>query len=93
MSDLATWGYFDNTWLFAGLVAILLSILLKYWKINTTNSANRSTERFILKSQKILLTLAFIFLMGNLLIPATQEKEKNEFNQSPQPGVMNSTSW
>lgn len=92
MNNLAAWEYFDNTWLFAGLVAILLSILLKYWKINTTSPINRSTEQFILKSQKILLALAFIFLMGNLLIPATKEdNEKNEFNQPHQSNVTTST--
>ncbi len=92
MNDLAAWEYFDNTWLFAGLVAILLSILLKYWKINTTSSINRSTEQFILKSQKILLALAFVFLTGNLLIPTTKEaNEKNEFNQPHQSNVTTST--
>lgn len=90
MNDLATWKHFDETWLFAGLVAILLSILLKHWKTNTTSSIPRSTKQLILKNQKILLILAFIFLMGSLLIPAAQEySERNEFSQSHQAGVSN----
>ncbi len=91
MNDLATLGYFDNSWFFAGLLAILISILLKHWKINTTNPISRNTEQFILKSQKILLTLAFIFLTGGFIIPAAQENEKNEFNQTHQSGITNPT--
>lgn len=91
MNDLATLGYFDNTWLFSGLIALLVSILLKHWKINTTTTISRSTEQLILKSHKILLILAFIFLIGGLIIPATQENEKYEFNQSRQSDITNST--
>ena len=91
MNEYAISGRFDQTWLFAAFAAILLVILLKYWKINTINPRSRGNERSIHKSQKILLVLALIFLIGSFIIPASHESDAIENKQPLPPGITNST--
>ena len=91
MNEYAISGSFDQTWLFTAFAAILLVILLKYWKINTINPRIRGNERSIHKSQKILLVLALIFLIGSFIIPASHESDAIENKQPLPPGITNST--